>query len=189
MNADEQRLLGVADSLVVLLGVVFDVRELLPVLVVEPVVGAIVSGDLVDSVGLVIVPSHHDGAKESLLKSGAKAGISSASHHDLLYLVEDGVGPEDLVVDLAAEQHLLLVLADTGHVARLMLSEGHGGLGVEVVTVDELQLLHSSPQHDVEEGLGRGGGTGSKSQLPYWHTAAEMRRNIITWYQIMCFHK
>ena len=85
--------LWVADGLVVLLGVVFNVGELLPVLVVELVVGVIVLGDLVDSVGLVAVPSHHNGAKESLLGSGAEAGICSASLHDLLHLVEDGVGP------------------------------------------------------------------------------------------------
>lgn len=84
-----------------------------------------------------------------------------------------GVLPGVLAEGLSAGSlHLLLVLADAGHVARpqleLVLGERHGGLGVEVVPVDELQLqlLHSSPQHDVEEGLGRGGGTGSKSQLP-----------------------
>ena len=141
-HADKQRLLGVADGLVVLLGVVFNVGELLPILVVEVVVGVFVLGDHVDSVSLVVVPSHHNGARESLLGSGAEAGICSA--------------------DL-----------DAGHVARpqleLVLGERLGGLGVEIVPVDELQLqlLHSSPQHDVEEGLGRGRGTGSKIQLPY----------------------
>ncbi len=56
-------MLWVADGLVVLLDVVFNVGELLPVLVVELVVGAFVLGDLVDSVSLVVVPSPHNVAK------------------------------------------------------------------------------------------------------------------------------
>ena len=54
-NADEQRLLGVLDSPVVLLSVVLHVSQLLSVSPVELVRGSFVPGNFVNSVGLVVV--------------------------------------------------------------------------------------------------------------------------------------
>ena len=54
-NADEQRLLGVLDGPVVLLSVVLHVSQLLSVSPVELVRGSFVPGNLVNSVGLVVV--------------------------------------------------------------------------------------------------------------------------------------
>ena len=54
-DADEQRLLGVLDGPVVLLSVVLHVAQLLSVPPVELVRGSFVPGNLVNSVGLVVV--------------------------------------------------------------------------------------------------------------------------------------
>ena len=54
-NADEQGLLGVLDGPVVLLSVVLHVSQLLSVSPVELVRGSFVPGNLVNSVGLVVV--------------------------------------------------------------------------------------------------------------------------------------
>ena len=86
-----------------------------------------------------------------------EAGPALGLLEHLADLVEDGVRAEDLVRDLAAEEDLLLVLPDGRDVAgpqlQLVLLQDDGGLGVVVVTADELQLhlLHGLPQHDVEE--------------------------------------
>ena len=56
------------------------------------------------------LPSHHDGSKEKLLSRHLER--AAASLPGLGHLVEDGVSPEDLVAELAAEHHLLFVLAD-----------------------------------------------------------------------------
>ena len=128
-NADEERLLGILDGPVVLLGVVLHVAQLLSIPPLELISWRFVPGNLVNPVGLVVVttnrrvttesttegtgtflPSHHDGSKEKLL--GRRLERAAASLPGLGHLVEDGVSPEDLVAELAAEHHLLLVLAD-----------------------------------------------------------------------------
>ena len=57
------------------------------------------------------LPSHDNGTQEKLLCSHLEVG--AAPLPGLPHLVEDGVGPEDLVAQLATHHHFLLVLPDT----------------------------------------------------------------------------
>ena len=128
-NADEERLLGVLDGPVVLFSVVLHVAQLLSIPSLELVGWSFVPGNLVNSVGFIVVtgirkmtevercrinlsilPSHHNGSKDKLL--GNHLERVSASLPGLRHLVKDGVSPEDLVAELAAEHHLRLVLTD-----------------------------------------------------------------------------
>ena len=130
-NADEEWLLRVLDSPVVLLSVVLHVGQLLSVPPLELVGGIFVPGDLVNSVGFVVVtgirkmpevercrinlsilPSHHNSSQDHLL--GNHLERVPAPLLGLRHLVKDGVSPEDLVAELATEHHLHLVLTDAG---------------------------------------------------------------------------
>ena len=68
---------------------------------------------------------------------------------DISSLLENCVSAEDLMVDLTAEQDLLLMLPDGGNIARpqlqLVLLQDNCSLWVIVVAPDQLQLhvLHS----------------------------------------------
>ena len=80
--------------------------------------GLLVPGDLVDAVGLVVVPGDNDGAKQGFLSVSVEAGPSPSLLMNLPDLLKNSVFAKDLVADLAAQQNLLLVLPDRGHVAR-----------------------------------------------------------------------
>lgn len=130
-NADEERLLGVLDGPVVLFSVVLHVAQLLSIPSLELVGWSFVPGNLVNSVGFIVVtgirkmteiercrinlsilPSHHNSSQDHLL--GNHLERVPAPLLGLRHLVKDGVSPEDLVAELATEHHLHLMLADAG---------------------------------------------------------------------------
>ena len=77
-----------------------------------------------------------------LLMQEVPGSVAAAPLENLLYLVQDSVGSEDLVGDLATQKNIALVLPDGGDVARpqlqFVLLQDYGGLGVEVVSADQL---------------------------------------------------
>ena len=75
-NADEQRLLGVLDSPVALLGVVLHVAQLLSVPALELISGRFVPGNLVNPVGLVVVTAN---AQEVTTENTTKVILTESS--------------------------------------------------------------------------------------------------------------
>ena len=69
-----------------------------------------VPSNLIDLVRLVVVPGDDDGSEEDLLYLLVEVGSSAASLQDLLDLVVDCVGSQNLATYFATQQDLIFVL-------------------------------------------------------------------------------